>query len=403
MAEDKGKSLKDYAERMGVTLEELKRGMSRYNVDESDLKSVQKRQVLAQAIENKWTRDEYKGNYDRYVPEEQDYDFETIVRKYGYSLGVLKEYKKELNPIFKWLAGELQKGESLENLQAAFERKLNNTDFGRRTSDELKADIARYGTQRRDFRETLKQLRQKIKEVAKQKYGESIADDIDEGITQKVALDLMYSDADFLTADFDTFNTSAIARALEPYQKENLKPKPVTDIGLADGETGDDALSAADDLTGAWGSNRAALNSWLSRNGVVLDQSRMDEYLWALDNKTMDLDTIKQDVRNRNFTTRYSAYADLFKQGTDVSDIAMDFRQSAANLLEKTIEGVTIDDPMVQRALQYKGADGKPATMSLYEFEREVRKSPEWDKTDNAMRAYTDVGETILRNFGFRG
>lgn len=309
MAEDKGKSLKDYAERMGVTLEELKRGMSRYNVDESDLKSVQKRQVLAQAIENKWTRDEYKGNYDRYVPEEQDYDFETIVRKYGYSLGVLKEYKKELNPIFKWLAGELQKGESLENLQAAFERKLNNTDFGRRTSDELKADIARYGTQRRDFKETLKSLRTKIKEVAKQKYGESIADDIDEGVAHQVALDLMYSDADFLTADFDTFNTNAIIRALEPYQKENLKQKPVTDGGLADGETGtgDDALGAADDLTGAWGSNRATLAAWLSRNGVVLDQSRMDEYLWALDNKTMDLDTIKQDVRNRNFTTRYSA------------------------------------------------------------------------------------------------
>lgn len=404
---NKGKSLEDYADKMGVTVEQLKNGMQKYGLDRNDLMSVQKRQVLAAAIENKWTKDEFRGNYDRAVPEAQDYDFETIVRKYGYSLGVLKEFKKDLNPIFKWLARQLQKGETLDNLQAEFERRLNQTDFGRRPSTELKADIARYGTQRQDFRKTLGELRRRIREVAAQSFGQSILDDIDEGVTQQLALDLIYQDAGFLDGNYDSFNVSAIKRRLKVYQEQNIKPAPVTDIGLADGATGDAtgdmAAGGADDLTGEWGSNRAALMQWLSRNGVVLDESRMNEYLWALDNETMDLNTIKQDVRNRNFTTRYAAYADLFKQGTDVSDIAMDFRQTAANLLEKSVDSITIDDPMIQQALQYKGADGKPATMALYEFEQKVRKSPEWDKTDNAMAAYTDVGETILRNFGFRG
>lgn len=397
MAEDKAKSLKDYADRMDLTVEQLKNGMQKYGMTEADLRSVQKRQVLAQAIEAKWSRDEFKGNYDRMVPESQDYSFETIVNKYGYSLGVLKEFKKDLNPIFKWLAGQLQKGETLENLQAEFERRLNETNFGNRPSSELQADIARYGLQRQDFKKTLGELRRRIREVAAQSFGESIIDDIDEGVTQQIALELIYQEDGFLNGNFDSFNAAAIKRRLKQYQVQNTtNPQP--------GEDGTQQQAAGNtDLTGAWGSNRAALAQWLSRNGVVLDESRMSEYLWALDNETMDLNTIKQDVRNRDFTTRYAAYADLFKQGTDVSDVAMNFRQSAANLLERSIEDISIDDPMVQRALQYKGQDGKPSTMSLYEFEREVRKSPEWDKTDNAMRTYTDIGETILRNFGFRG
>ena len=384
MAENEGKSLADYAKRMGVEVDELKRAMKKYGLDDSDLKAPQKRAVLADAIENKWSQDQFQGVYDRAVPDSADFSWEQILDKYGYSLGVLKEFGKDLKPIFRWLAGQLQKGETIENLQPEFEKRLNATKFGNRTDTEIQADLARYGASKKDFRDNLKDLTKEIRRIAKIKYGDSIIDNLDEGVTRQVAMDLIYNKDGFLSG---SFSPDDILEALRPYQKKNLN----------------DEQSGSDDLTGEWGSNRAALLTWLSRNGVTLTDNRLNGYLTQLDNETMDLNTIKQDIRNTKFTRMYSAYADLFAQGQDIADVAMDYREVAARLLEKPMEQIGVDDLMVQQAMTNKGPDGKPAPMAMYEFEEKVRASPEWDKTNNAMKAYTNIGETILRNFGFRG
>lgn len=384
--EKREKSLADYAKRMGIEVGALREGMKKYGLSEADLTNQVKRDLLRQAIDSKWARDEFKGAYDRTVPDSADWDWDEIITSYGYSLGVLREYGDQLRPIFKWLAGQLQRGESLENLKNEFDKRVSQTEFGDRTSTEIQADLERYGASKKDFRDRLRDLTRDVQRLAVRAYGEGMKDNLDEGIARQVALDLIYQERGFLTGSFDD---EVVKRYLQPYVQKN-REDPTDPV-------------APPDLTGDEGAYRSTLMSWLSRNGVVLLEDRIDYYIDALDKGTMDMNSIKQDIRNKDFTRKYSAYADLFAQGQDVADIALDFRQTAANLLEKPLESVAIDDELVKRALEYKGPDGKPAQMAGWEFEQVVRKTPEWDKTNNAMTAYTDIGETILRNFGFRG
>lgn len=378
------KTLADYAKSMDVEVDELKKAMSKYGMGESDLVNQQKRRVLAAAIENKWSRDEFKGQYDAGVADSADWDWETILDKYGYSLGVLKEFGKELKPIFKWLASKLQAGEKPENLTEEFNRRISETKFGKRTSTEIEADLARYGSSKRDFKDQLAALTREVRNVAKAKFGTGMLDQLDEGMARKLAMDLIYQESGFLNGDFDQ---SEIERRLRPLFNKDVKQ---------DGEAGKI-------VGGEAGSYENALQTWLSQNGVVMGQNRVNNYVKQMLDGVMDLAQIKQEIREKDFTRQYSGYADLFKQGQDVADIALDFRQRAANLLEESVESITIDNPYVRKAMEYTNAEGKPAPMAMYEYEKMIRQTPEWDKTDNAMRTYTDIGETILKQFGFRG
>lgn len=379
-------NLQRWAKSIGVEVAELRSAMRKYGLDENDLRNQQKRTLISDAIQSNWSRDQFKGRYDSYVADSADWDWDQIVSQYGYSLGVLREYGEDLQPIFKWLASQLQRGETPENLKAEFDRRVSRTQFGNRTSTEIEADLARYGSSKKDFRDRLKDLTRQVRELAVRSYGQGMLIELDDVVARQVALDLIYQERGFLNGGFDN---DVAKRYLQPY------------VAKKNAREGDP--KAAPDITGESGSARSVLMSWLSRNGVTLLKDRIDGYLMMLDQGSMDLNSIKQDIRNKDFTRQYAAYADLFAQGQDVADIALDFRQTAANLLEKSVDAIRIDDPLIKRALQYKGSDGKPAQMATWEFEREIRKTDEWDKTDNAMQAYTDIGETILRNFGFRG
>lgn len=395
MAEDndrKGKTLADYAKMMDVEASDLKDALRKYGMSEADLVNQQKRGVLADAMEQKWSKDRFQANYDGRVAESADFSWKEIVSQYGYSLGVLQEFKEDLKPVFEWLSKQLQKGESLANLETEFNERISKTKFGSRPPSELEADLARYDKQKKpDFQKNLGNLAKEIRRVAQGKYGDSILNMLDGPKGRDIAMSLIYEDTNFLAGRFDS---QKILQAVEPLWRKDVADKTNENPDVI----ADDAIAGGDA-----GTYRTQLMSWLSRNGVVMEGTRVDDYLDKMLNKNWSIDQVKQEVRNTVFTRQYGAYSDLFKQGQDVADIALDFRQSAASLLEKSIDAISIDDPMVKKAMQYKGQDGKPAQMALWEFEREVRKSPEWDKTDNAMRTYTDIGETILRNFGFRG
>lgn len=379
------RDLKDYAKSMDVEVDELKKALSKYGMDESDLVNQQKRLVLANAINGEWTRDEFKAQYDIGVRDSADWDWDEIVDKFGYSLGLVRKYRDELEPIFKWVTKQLQRGETFENLQSEFNRKISQeTSLGKLTSDELLAEKNRWDKAKKvDFKENLTKLMREIRTVAKQKFGDGILDQLDEGIARQMALDLVYEDSAFLGGNFDQ---GTIERRLRP-------------LANKDWEQGGDEGKITGGEAGGW---ETQLSAWLSKNGIVTD--RMSSLVDRLTAGELTLDQAKQDVRDNEMTRRYAGYSDLFSKGQDASSIAMDYRQVMAQLLEQPLETITIDDSRVQQAMQGKSnPDGTTAPLKIYEFEKQIRQSPEWDKTDNAMRAYTNIGETILKQFGFRG
>lgn len=93
------------------------------------------------------------------------------------------------------------------------------------------------------------------------------------------------------------------------------------------------------------------------------------------------------------------AYADELDAGMDLYDIASPYLQAKAKILEKNPADIDLFDPDVRGAMSARTPDGKPATMSLWQFEQNMRAKPEWLKTKNSQDAINGVAHRVINDF----
>lgn len=87
----------------------------------------------------------------------------------------------------------------------------------------------------------------------------------------------------------------------------------------------------------------------------------------------------------------------LLDEGLDLANIYAPYRNTMATLLELTPDSIGLNDPILRTAY------GQDKEMSIYEFQRAVRKDPRWQYTDNARQTVSSVALQVLRDFGFQG
>jgi hypothetical protein len=167
------------------------------------------------------------------------------------------------------------------------------------------------------------------------------------------------------------------------------------------GELQTQAESGAN-LMGTAGDAQTALMTWAQRNGLAIDPTTAGQYVMNISLGNQSLDDAKQDLRETYLIGAYPAWEEKIRAGFDPWQISSPYRTAVANLLELDPENINLDEPLVKIGLQSVGADGKPRVMPLYEFEKQVRNDPRWQKTDNAYQTYTRAGTDLLRMFGFR-
>lgn len=112
------------------------------------------------------------------------------------------------------------------------------------------------------------------------------------------------------------------------------------------------------------------------------------------------VDGVVNRLRDRAMS-KYAAFRDEIKGGATVEEIADPYRQTMAELLEMNPGQVDMFDHKIQRALQNR-QNGKPAPLTLYDFEDQVRKDSRWMHTDNAKEQFATVGNELLKSFGLR-
>ena len=71
-----------------------------------------------------------------------------------------------------------------------------------------------------------------------------------------------------------------------------------------------------------------------------------------------------------------------------------------SSILERDVDSITYDDPRLRQALQYIGADGKPSVKPLWQFEKELRSTPEWGYTNNARDTIDSLSLKVMRDWG---
>jgi hypothetical protein len=145
----------------------------------------------------------------------------------------------------------------------------------------------------------------------------------------------------------------------------------------------------------------SSLKSYANSFGV---SKYLDDKYWA--QKSQDLflgntttEDIQDEVRNLA-SSAFPGYSDQIKAGISVDSLASAYRGAMATVLERDAESITFDDPRLRSALQYIGPDGKPSVKPLWQFERELRMTPEWEKTNNARTTVDNLAYKVLSDMG---
>lgn len=190
--------------------------------------------------------------------------------------------------------------------------------------------------------------------------------------------------ADITDAEIENLATQVYDKAIEndPVQLRNLVRGKI-------GATG----------KGEAGNNYTKLKAVAVANGLDLDKTfgaSLDEWLQNID-KGESIETYKRLIRGAAKIGMPQNVAALLDNGVDLEAVYAPYKNLMSAVLEISPETITLNDPVLRSAV----AGDKE--VPLYEFQRQLRKDPRWQYTNQAKEEVSDVALKVLRDFGFQG
>jgi hypothetical protein len=152
-------------------------------------------------------------------------------------------------------------------------------------------------------------------------------------------------------------------------------------------------------LGGAVGGDLTTLRATAAANGFNLDTSfgsSINDWLQRLA-KGESIETFKNTIRGAAKLGLPDKVANLLDQGLDLKDIYAPYRNVMASVLEVAPDSINLDDKTLRMAI------GPEKEMSIYDFQRTLRKDARWQYTDNARQEASDSVLKVLKDFGFQG
>ena len=130
-------------------------------------------------------------------------------------------------------------------------------------------------------------------------------------------------------------------------------------------------------------------------NGVTLNQSQIDSFAKRVQDGT-DIKIIDKEIRGIAALGMPDKVVKLLDQGIDLGTIYSPYKNLMASILELNPESIDLKDPTLRSAF------GPDKEMTIYDFEKTLRKDYRWQYTDNAKRDVSNVALKVLRDFGFQ-
>jgi hypothetical protein len=138
------------------------------------------------------------------------------------------------------------------------------------------------------------------------------------------------------------------------------------------------------------------LRSTANANGVSLSQQQLDQYALDIQNGK-DIKVIQSQIRNIAGAGMPDNVKKLLAEGTDLNTVYAPYRTQMAAILEVNPETINFTDPALRSAI---GPNGE---MSIYDFQRALRKDARWQYTNNAREDVFQSVSKVLQDFGFQG
>lgn len=110
-----------------------------------------------------------------------------------------------------------------------------------------------------------------------------------------------------------------------------------------------------------------------------------------------DIDIFKNLIRKSAAVGLPDQLAQLVDSGVDLDVIYAPYKRTMANILQIPEATITLDDPVL------RGAIGPDKPMTLFDFQKQLRKDARWQFTDQAREEVSSAALKVLRDFGFQG
>jgi len=156
-----------------------------------------------------------------------------------------------------------------------------------------------------------------------------------------------------------------------------------------------------------------SLQGVANRNGITLSPQQLQEYALEVQNGK-DIKVIQNQIRNLAGLGMPDTVKKMLAEGTDLETIYSPYKRIMASVLELNPDTISLNDPTLRSAIGsgYSNVTAQPGmggvsrgeyTMSLYDFQRQLRKDPRWQYTNNAREEVSTAALQVLRDFGFQG
>ena len=151
-------------------------------------------------------------------------------------------------------------------------------------------------------------------------------------------------------------------------------------------------------LGGAAGGALAKLKSTAAANGIDFDtQFGKDAQTWL--SKILQgesTDTYENIIRKAASAGLPDNVKSLLDLGVNLDTVYAPYKNIMASVLEVNPETINLNDKTLRSAIGEK-------EMTLYDWERSLRKDPRWQYTNNARQEVSSIGLNVLQQLGFQG
>jgi len=131
-------------------------------------------------------------------------------------------------------------------------------------------------------------------------------------------------------------------------------------------------------------------------NGLNLTPDQVRSWATRIENGE-DEKVIANQIRQIAANGMPDSIKKLMQEGTDLDTIYAPYKGVMAATLEINPESIQLNDATL------RGAIGPDKEMSIYDFQRQLRKDARWQYTNNAREEVSNVALKVLRDFGLQG
>lgn len=152
-------------------------------------------------------------------------------------------------------------------------------------------------------------------------------------------------------------------------------------------------------LTGDTLGDTQALKQYADSYGMSYNAMTYDIWSKALFAGTTSIEDMRNKIR-QDSASAFPVFADQINAGKSLDSLASAYKSSIANILEKDPDTISWTDPNLRKALQNVDKDGKSVLMPIWQFEKNLRSTTEWEYTNNARDTMDALSLKVLKDWG---